>query len=116
MRPWTLTTAAAVLLAAPAMADPLWDMCHGPGHRGPEQCDCVVETVKKQFAGPDLVVYEALAARYLSALDAGKGQADAWNLALEEENAARGGNYVTFAARAQELARRHEEINTQCGG
>lgn len=115
MRTWLIAGAAA-LAAGQAAADPLWDMCHGPGHRGPEQCDCMVGTLRAEFSGADLALYEALAARYLAALDAGKARADAWKQAVQQEASARGEDHATFSARADTLAERHAEIDTRCGG
>lgn len=113
---WAIGPVMAALSAGQAGADPLWDMCHGPGHRGPEQCDCVVERIAAEFSGPDLALYQALAVRYIGAIAAGKAQPDAWDQALQRESAARGTNFATFSAHAGRLAIRHDEINRACAG
>lgn len=107
-------TLAAALVAGPAMADPLWDMCIGPGHLGPEQCDCITEGLRAELADP--VLYEAVVARYLDNLGAGKAAADAWEMAVQRESAERQANYVTFAARIGQLADTHAAIRARCAG
>lgn len=112
---WMLLTLA-VLAAAPAAADPIYDMCIRPGKQGPEQCDCVTDGLGRALSSADHALYSAVARRYLERRGEGMATADAWDAAVQSEAMARNVGYVQLVARTDEIARRHREISEGCAG
>lgn len=104
------------LAATPAMADPLWEMCTGPGNQGPEQCDCIVAGLRNELSGSDHRLYTAVASRYLETLSAGKPATQAWEMAVQRESAEQKANFAAFSARVGELVEAHDAIRARCAG
>ena len=106
----------AALMASPAAADPLWDMCMKPGNHGPELCDCVVSGLGRELSGADHALYSAVASGYLDALARGLGRADAWDAAVQAEAKRRGTGYPTLLAATNAIGQTHRQITKRCGG
>lgn len=108
--------ALAALIASPAAAEPIYDMCIRPGSQGPEQCDCIVSGLGSVFAQADHILYTAIAERYLQRLDEGMGQADAWDAAIQSEAMARNVGYPGLKAEVDALAARYKQTSDRCRG
>ena len=112
----SLILAAAALLASPAAADPIWDMCMKPGDYGPELCDCVVSGLHTQLGPADRDLYSAVAAGYLDGLAKGLNRADAWDAAVQAEAARRGTTYPALLGTTNAIGKTHRDVARGCGG
>lgn len=110
------TLALAALVASPAAADPIWDMCMKPGNLGPERCDCVVSGLDAELGPADRGLYAAVAARYLDGLSGGLARAAAWDAAVAAEAQARGTTYPALLGTTNAIGNTHGEIARRCGG
>lgn len=108
--------AVAALMASPAAADPIRDMCMKPGNFGPELCDCVVSGLDAQLSPADRDLYSAVAAGYLDSLAKGLGRADAWDAAVQAEAARRGTTYPALLGATNAIGKTHRDIARRCGG
>ena len=106
---------AALLTAAPALADGATDMCLDMSDTDEEQCACADAELAEAIEAEDYDLYTKIGTLYIANMAAGQGMADAWEAGLDLVANEHGLGASDLRGRMNDAGKAHRDAIDACG-